>query len=75
MLPRLERYVQNHPVRLPSGGEPQFDGVAELWFDDMESFRIANDWYRSDEGKVLRDDEERFIGKIIGLIVQEEVMK
>lgn len=37
-LPGLRRYVQSHT--LPSGyrkGEPVWDGIAELWFDDTDA--------------------------------------
>ena len=37
-IPGLRRYVQS-PTR-PGGyraGEPAFDGIAEVWFDDKES--------------------------------------
>jgi uncharacterized protein (TIGR02118 family) len=39
-LPGLRRYVQCHTIR--SGyikGEPVYDGVAELWYDDLEAIR------------------------------------
>jgi len=39
-LPGVRRYVQNHP--LPANyehGEPPYDGVAELWGDNTQTFR------------------------------------
>ncbi|MFQ5828803.1 MAG: EthD domain-containing protein, partial [Candidatus Methylomirabilia bacterium] len=39
-LPSIRRYVQSHT--LLSGyrkGEPVYDGVAELWFDDTQVMR------------------------------------
>ena len=70
-------YVQNHAVRLPGGGQPQYDAVAEVTFDDFESFEKWNNWYFSDEGKRLRDDEENFLdrSKAINVVTDERVMR
>jgi len=75
-LPGMKRYVQNHAVRL-SSGEPQVDGVVEIWYDDLESYRAASDFYLGDEGKVIRDDEEKFIdrGKMVFFVAEEKVIK
>ena len=73
-VPCVKRYVQNHVVKLPGGREPFMDGVAELWYEDMESWRKSAEWYRSDEGKIIRDDEEKFLdkSKTAFIVVQEE---
>ncbi len=77
LFPGMKRYVQNHAVRLPGGGEPQFDGMVEVWFDDLQSWRAVANFSQSDEGKVLRDDEEKFIdrSKIVFLVAEERVIK
>lgn len=77
MLPGVKRYVQNHAVRLASGGDPQIDGVVELWFDDLEAQRRCAAFWASDEGKPIRDDEERFIdrSKMIFFVAEEKVIK
>lgn len=71
----MRRYVQNHPVKLR--GEPPVDGVVEIWFDDMEAVRAWADFYFSDEGKVIRDDEERFIDRstMVTFVAEEKVIK
>ena len=76
LFPELKRYVQNTPVRLPRGGELQFDGIAELWFDDLESWRRAADFYLGDEGKPIRDDEERFLdrSKLVFFVAEEKLV-
>ena len=38
-FPNIRRYVQNHSLKLPGGGEPRIDGVVETWYDDMESWQ------------------------------------
>lgn len=55
-------YAQNHAVQLGGGGsEPPFDCVTEFGFNNVEGMRRWTSWYLSAEGKVLRDDEERFM--------------
>lgn len=58
----IKYYAQNHAVPLGSrGSESPFDCVTEFGFDDLERMRRWTSWYLSDAGKVLRDDEERFM--------------
>ena len=56
-VPGLRRYLQNHTHE--SGyrkHDPSFDGVAEVWFDDLSSLRAdAPEW------KAVRQDEGSFI--------------
>lgn len=75
-IPGLVKYVQNHRVKL-SDREPVYDGVAELWYEDLDSFKAMSRWYRSDEGKVLRDDEAKFMdtSNVISYICEEVVIK
>ena len=71
-----KRYVQNYAVKLPGGGEPAFDGIAEICFSDLESLYKWNDWYFSDDAKPLRDDEDNFMDKSkrVIVIVEENVI-
>ena len=55
-IPGLRRYVQNHSTAAPDGSSPPYDGVAELWFDDMESLDRA---MASPEGQVAVADAEK----------------
>ena len=77
VLPGLERYVQSHAIRLPGGGEPKIDGVAEIWYNDVASWRAGAAFYLSDGGKVIRNDEEKFMdrSKTILLVAEEKVIK
>ena len=59
-IPGLRRLVQNH---LLSGHQRDFDydGIAELWFDDLialEAARRSSEWARSsaDEAKFIDPD-------------------
>ena len=50
----IVRYVQNHALEPRSG----FDGIAEVWFEDIESMRNVVD---TPELAAIRSDEENFI--------------
>lgn len=68
---KIRRYVQSHIIENPglnqalaaSRGAPEgFDGVAELWWDNLEDFAASAS---TDEGReaarILLDDERTFI--------------
>ena len=61
-VPGLRKYIQNQPaqVTVPGFGT-DIDGIAELWFDDLESFQAYQQWLRSDEGKEGLDDMKLFV--------------
>jgi uncharacterized protein (TIGR02118 family) len=66
----IRRYVQAHtvddaindPIRASRGGPPSYDGVAELWWDSLESLGAPG---QTEEGRaagaMLLEDERRFI--------------
>lgn len=74
-MPGLLRYAQSHTR--PGGyrrGEPAYDGIAELWFQDKEALRsIAT----TDEFAAAKADEPKFIDpdSLIELVVDEHVIK
>ena len=71
-IPGLRRYVQCHtlPELYARDTPPAYDGAAELWFDDMASFREA---MRSPEVQAAREDETNFIDHSrVALFVTEE---
>ena len=58
-IPGLRRLVQSHLVpQPPDMGPPDFDGMAELWFDDMATLQAAR---RSAEWRASNADEANFI--------------
>ena len=58
----ITHYVQNHAVHLGDGTtDAPYDCITEIGFDDIEGMRTWSRWYLGEEGKVLRDDEERFM--------------
>ena len=57
----VRRYVQEHtlPVELPGMPPAKYDGITELWFDDVESLgRCFSD---SEYMARVRPDEEAFL--------------
>ncbi|WP_174284907.1 EthD domain-containing protein [Sphingomonas bacterium] len=57
----VRRYVQQHalPVELPGMPPVKYDGVTELWFDDVEALeRCFSD---SEYLQRIRPDEESFL--------------
>jgi uncharacterized protein (TIGR02118 family) len=70
-IPGLRRLVQSHRVRVPGDKyQPDYDGVAELWFDDMKSLLAARN---SEEWKASSEDEANFIDlKRVAYLVTEE---
>jgi len=73
-IPRLRRLVQSHRI-LTAGDSrpPDYDGVAELWFDDMDALRAAR---RSPEWKASSDDEANFVdpNKVAYFVAHERVI-
>ena len=58
-IPGLRRLVQSHPVTHPSDmAPPAFDGMAELWFDDVAALQAAR---QSHEWRASTADESNFI--------------
>ncbi len=67
---RIRRYVQLHafaeeisvPIRASRAAPPQFDGVAQLWWDSMDDLAaLAGDEAARKAGALLLEDEKRFI--------------
>jgi uncharacterized protein (TIGR02118 family) len=67
---KIRRYVQLHSLPSPVSEDlrasreapPEYDGVAELWFDSLES--LAENGARPEAqaaGRLLLEDERRFI--------------
>jgi uncharacterized protein (TIGR02118 family) len=70
-IPGLRRLVQSHAVLHPPDlGRPGFDGMAELWFDDLAALEAAR---RSSEWRASSADEAYFIdGTRTAIFVTEE---
>jgi uncharacterized protein (TIGR02118 family) len=74
-LPGLRRYVQSH-TRLAgyAKGEPVYDGIAEIWADDLPALRAM---VEAPEHAAVLADEARFIDRATqgAIVTQEHVIK
>ena len=72
-IPGVRRYVQCHtlPELYERSTPPQFDGAAELWFDDLEALRSA---MQSPELAAATEDEKNFIDhtRVASLVTVEK---
>jgi len=58
-IPLLRKLVQSHRLNVPEDKHrPDYDGMAELWFDDVEALLEAR---QSPEWKASSEDEANFI--------------
>ena len=57
----VRRYVQCHTIPLPLPGLPpvRFDGITELWFDDIEALQAV--FTAPGYMEVIRPDEAKFL--------------
>ncbi|MGE0416934.1 MAG: EthD domain-containing protein [Acetobacteraceae bacterium] len=72
-VPGIRRYVQSHITGTRSrpdipDTDVEIDGIAELWYDDMETAQKAA---QSPEMKRLTDDGALFIGRIKSYVIEE----
>jgi uncharacterized protein (TIGR02118 family) len=57
-IPHLRKLTQSHRLTIPGDSRsPDFDGMAELWFDDIDALLAAR---KSPEWKTSTDDEANF---------------
>jgi len=73
-IPGLRKLVQSHRLTVPGDRDrPDYDGMAELWFDDVEALLTAR---QSPEWKASTDDEANFMepGKAACLVTREHVI-
>jgi uncharacterized protein (TIGR02118 family) len=73
-VPGISRYVQSHITGTRSrpdipDTDVDIDGIAELWFADLEAFERAA---ASPEMKRLTDDGALFIGRIKTYLIDEQ---
>jgi uncharacterized protein (TIGR02118 family) len=73
-IPGLRRLVQSHRLTLvEDNNQPDYDGIAELWFDDLKSLSVARE---SAAWKTSTEDEANFIDptKVAYVITEEHVV-
>jgi uncharacterized protein (TIGR02118 family) len=73
-IPSLRRLVQSHRLSIPEDQyQPDYDGVAELWFDNIEALLAARE---SPEWKSSNEDEANFIdhSKVAYFVSEEHII-
>jgi uncharacterized protein (TIGR02118 family) len=68
-LPQMRRYVQSHTldtslneaIRAGRGAKPAYDGITEMWFDDLESIPGPSTAEAVAGARRLLEDESRFL--------------
>lgn len=75
-IPGILHYTQNVPVEKP-GLQDDADGIAELWFEDIDALHDYLDWRQTRDAQELRKDEDVFqdVGRTRRYIVEERVFK
>jgi uncharacterized protein (TIGR02118 family) len=70
-IPGLRKLVQSHRLTIPGDTrQPDYDGMAELWFDDAVALLAAR---QSPEWRASREDEVNFIDQSkVAYFVSEE---
>lgn len=61
MLPWFTGYVQDHCLAAPGAAAPYLDGLDEMWVADLASWQALLDFYVSEAGRPMRDDEAKFV--------------
>jgi uncharacterized protein (TIGR02118 family) len=69
-MPGLRKYVVN-VVRRPPNREPDYHGLVELWFDDIDGMKKA---FASPEGVATQKDTENFAAKLTTLYIDEHTV-
>jgi uncharacterized protein (TIGR02118 family) len=69
-MPGLRKYVVN-VVRRPPNNEPEYHGIVELWFDDVDIMKQA---FASPEGQATQKDTETFASRITTLYTDEHTI-
>jgi uncharacterized protein (TIGR02118 family) len=73
-IPRLRKLVQSHRLTIPGDKRrSDYDGMAELWFDDLEALLAARE---SPEWKASTEDEANFIDhdRVAYFVSEEDVI-
>jgi uncharacterized protein (TIGR02118 family) len=83
-IPSMRRYVQSHTVWGPAtdavqasrGSAEPYDGITEVWFDDLAAIGGTGTDAAAAAGKRLYDDESTFIdfaGSNLFITVEHEI--
>lgn len=76
-VPGVIRYAQNHHPRQRDGSDAPWDGVGELWLEDLAAWQRVMEFAASPAGKAVVDIEAKYIdrSRMTILVCDELVMK
>ena len=66
-MPGVRKYVVN-VVKKSLNRELDYHGVVELWFDNVDSMKMA---FASPEGRITQEDTYKFASSITSLYIEE----
>lgn len=69
--PGLKRYVISTTIKVLGGEGPEYDGMAELWFEDEDALKSA---LASNERTVSREDFLKFVDNAKIMLTEENVI-
>ena len=72
-IPRLQKLVQSRRLAVPGDKQPDYDGMAELWFDNRDALLAAR---QSPEWRASAEDEANFIdlARVAYFVSEEHVI-
>jgi len=75
-VPGILHYTQNVPDEKP-GQSDDADGIAELWFEDIDALHDYLDWRETADAQELRRDEDVFqdVSRTRRYVVEEHTFK
>lgn len=74
-IPGVRKFIQSKRLTVPGDAHaPDFDGMVELWFDDLPALLEAR---QSPEWKASTEDEANFINheKVAYFVTEEQVVE
>lgn len=76
-VPGVIRYAQNHHPKQRDGSDSPWDGVGELWLEDLAAWQRVMEFAASPAGKAVVDIEAKYIdrSRMTILVCEELLMK
>ena len=86
LLPPFAKYARNYVAVSIEGQEPEFDCVTEMWYESPRAAQAVTDalggsdattGYQTEIGRIMRDDEERFMDRsqLVSFVVDERISR
>ncbi len=74
MCPSVRKYARNYVTNTLGAQGPGFDCITEVWYENIDGFKALGKIYMSEEGKAIRESEDRFMdSQLVVFLVDEKV--